>query len=66
MLPILNGQVVLLVLIVWAWSPALSAAQSVRSPLEGMWSNPPATAVGTFCGFYCTDAGIDRLTALMD
>ena len=66
MLPILNGQVVLLVLIVWAWSPALSAAQSVRSPLEGMWSNPPATAVGTFCGFYCTDAGIDRLNALMD
>jgi hypothetical protein len=51
-----------------AWGATLTpaAAQSGHSPLEGMWSNPPATAVGTFCSFYCTDAGIDRLNALLD
>ena len=31
-----------------------------------MWSDPPATAVGTFCFFSCTDAGIERLNALLD
>jgi len=31
-----------------------------------MWSDPPPTAVGTFCFFACTDAGIERLNALMD
>jgi hypothetical protein len=36
------------------------------SKLEGMWSDPPPTAVGTFCFFSCTDAGIDRLNALLD
>jgi hypothetical protein len=34
--------------------------------LEGMWSDPPSTAVGSFCSFLCTDAGIDRLNALLD
>lgn len=37
-----------------------------RSSLDGMWSDPPETAVGTFCFFSCTDLGIDRLNALLD
>jgi hypothetical protein len=56
----------LLVLIVLASSPAPVGAQSSPSRLEGMWSNPPATAVGALCAFFCTDAGIDRLNALFD
>jgi hypothetical protein len=39
-------------------------AQSSR--LEGMWSDPPATTVGALCFFLCTDAGIERLNALLD
>ena len=31
-----------------------------------MWSDPPATAVGTLCFFACTDAAIERLNALLD
>jgi hypothetical protein len=46
---------------------ALSAeAQSSRSKLEGMWSDPPATAAGNFCFFSCTDAGLERLNKLLD
>jgi len=48
-------------------SIALSAeAQSTRSNLEGMWSDPPATVVGNFCFFQCTDVGIERLNKLLD
>jgi hypothetical protein len=36
------------------------------STLDGMWSDPPPTAVGTLCFFSCTDAAIDRLNALLD
>lgn len=46
--------------------PPPAEAAPVPSKLEGMWSDPPATAVGTFCFFSCTDAGIDRLNALLD
>ena len=48
--------------------PALSAeAQSGRQRgLEGMWSDPPATAVGQFCLLQCTDVGIARLNELLD
>ena len=46
--------------------PPSTEAQSSRSKLEGMWSDPPSTAVGSFCSFACTDAGIDRLNALLD
>ena len=46
--------------------PPPPAAAREPSKLEGMWSDPPATAVGTFCFFSCTDAGIDRLNALLD
>ena len=56
----------LLILILLTWIPASSEAQSSRPNLEGMWSDPPATAVGAFCSFACTDAGIDRLNALLD
>jgi len=31
-----------------------------------MWSDPPPTAVGTFCFFACTDEGIDHLNTLLD
>jgi hypothetical protein len=55
-----------LVFIVAATSPTPAGAQSAPSTLEGMWSNPPNTMVGRLCAFYCTDAGIDRLNALLD
>src|SRR5262249_27063556 len=45
---------------------ATANAQSSRAKLEGMWSDPPATAVGTFCFFSCTDVGLDRLNKLLD
>ena len=53
----------LLVLLVWLAGTAIG--QSSRK-LEGMWSDPPATAVGTFCFFSCTDVGLDRLNKLLD
>ena len=56
----------LLVLILLTWIPASAEAQSSRPNLEGMWSDPPSTAVGAFCFFACTDAGIDRLNTLLD
>jgi hypothetical protein len=56
----------ILLVLACAWTGAPAAAQSAPSSLEGMWSNPPATAVGTFCAFFCTDAGINRLNALLD
>jgi hypothetical protein len=45
-----------------------AGAQS-QSPVQkflGMWSDPPATIMGDFCASWCTDAGIDRLNALLD
>jgi hypothetical protein len=44
----------------------LASAQSPGSKLDGMWSDPPATTVGSFCFFMCTDTGIERLNALLD
>ena len=41
-------------------------SQSPAAKLEGMWSDPPATAVGTFCFFSCTDVGVERLNKLLD
>ena len=55
-----------LLVVLLAWILGSAEAQSSRSNLEGMWSDPPATAVGTFCFFSCTDAGIERLNALLD
>ena len=56
----------ILVVVVLAWNPASTDAQSSQSRLEGMWSDPPATAVSQFCMFECTDAGIARLNELLD
>src|SRR4029450_12222615 len=58
----------LLALLVAACSPPppAPAPKPMPSKLEGMWSDPPATAVGTLCFFACTDAAIDRLNALLD
>ena len=44
----------------------LVGAQSGAQGLEGMWSDPPASTVGGFCFFLCTEAGIERLNALLD
>ena len=49
-----------------AW-PIEGIAQSPpKSKLEGMWSDPPVTIVARFCASWCTDAGIERLNALLD
>jgi len=56
----------LLAFFIVVWMSAPAETQSVRPKLEGMWSDPPSTAVGTFCFFACTDAGIDHLNALLD
>ena len=56
----------LALLILLRWLPAPVEAQASRSSLEGMWSDPPSTAVGSFCAAFCTDAGLDRLNALLD
>ena len=46
--------------------PSVGAAQSPLQTLEGMWSNPPTTIIGSACAFYCTGVLIDRLNALLD
>src|SRR2546422_4435034 len=56
----------LLVLILMTWIPTSAEAQSSHPDFEGMWSDPPSTAVGAFCFFSCTDVGIDRLNVLLD
>jgi hypothetical protein len=43
-----------------------TAAQQARPDLAGMWSDPPATLLDTFCLFWCSDAGLERLNALLD
>ena len=43
-----------------------TATQQLRSDFEGMWSDPPHTAIGEFCFAWCTDAGIDYLNKLLD
>jgi hypothetical protein len=48
-----------------AWLTLTAMGQSGRK-LEGMWSDPPATAVGMYCFFSCTDLGLDRLNKLLD
>jgi hypothetical protein len=52
--------------------PALFAAMTVSAAaqshpnFEGMWGDPPVTAEDTFCAAFCTDAGLERLAALLD
>ena len=55
-----------LVFVLLAGMLASVEAQSSRPNLEGMWSDPPSTAVGEFCFAWCTEAGIDHLNALLD
>src|SRR5262249_30477105 len=56
----------LLALIPFACMPAFSQTQSASRSFMGMWSDPPVTIVGVFCANWCTDAGIERLNALLD
>jgi hypothetical protein len=49
-----------------AWPVAGAAQSAPPSKLEGMWSDPPVTIVARFCASWCTDAGIERLNALLD
>lgn len=44
--------------------PMLARGQAGQ--YQGMWSDPPATAIDYFCSGACTDLGIERLTALLD
>ncbi len=46
--------------------PVSVAAQSTHPNFDGMWSDPPSTAVGQFCFFNCSQAGIDYLNVLLD
>src|SRR5262245_1224930 len=41
-------------------------AQTPIKRLVGMWSDPPEKIVDRFCAGICTDAGIERLNALLD
>jgi hypothetical protein len=47
---------------------ACAAPATGQSPptLEGMWSDPPVTPEDNFCSWWCTDAGLERLRALLD
>src|SRR5215471_14128683 len=45
---------------------ANAQAQSLPKAFDGMWSDPPATITADSCASYCTDAGLDRLNALLD
>jgi hypothetical protein len=46
--------------------PQPAAAQARAGTLMGMWSDPAVTILGRFCAALCTDAGIQRLEALLD
>jgi hypothetical protein len=56
----------LLALIQVACTPGFPQTQSASRDFTGMWSDPPVTITGTFCAGWCTDAGIERLNALLD
>ena len=62
----LKQQSTLAIFVLLGLLTATANAQSSRTKLDGMWSDPPATAVGTFCFFSCTDLGLDRLNKLLD
>lgn len=48
------------------FSLSLNATAQPRAPdLSGMWSDPPATIEDTFCMFFCTQAGLDKLATLL-
>jgi hypothetical protein len=45
---------------------ACAGAPASRPDFQGMWSDPPSTAVDVFCFVGCTDSGVARLNALLD
>jgi len=45
---------------------SVSGAAQSHQNFEGMWGDPPVTAEDTFCAAFCTDAGLDKLGALLD
>ena len=55
---------VIVPMVVYASSSAQTPARIQK--LSGMWSDPPVTILGQFCAGWCTDAGMDRLNALLD
>jgi hypothetical protein len=57
-----TGSLVILLLA----SIARPAAPQSHPVFEGMWGDPPVSAEDTFCAAYCTDAGLQRLGALLD
>lgn len=56
-------RVLLLALLIALGAPLRSQGQPA---LQGMWSDPPVTIADGFCLFWCSDAGSDRLNALLD
>ena len=53
-------------LVALATTIASARPQSSAKAFQGMWSDPPAAITADFCAGFCTDAGIDRLNALLD
>jgi hypothetical protein len=54
-----------IMMLLLAWTTA-ALSQTKTANMEGMWSDSPATAIGTYCFFSCTDIGIERLNKLLD
>jgi hypothetical protein len=48
-----------------AFSLSVPAAAQRAPDFTGMWSDPPSTIEDTFCLFFCTQAGLDKLVALL-
>ncbi|MEO8467560.1 MAG: hypothetical protein ABI640_19725 [Gammaproteobacteria bacterium] len=46
-------------------TPAATPPQT-RPDLAGMWSDPPRTALDSFCFMACTETGLKHLAALLD
>src|SRR5687767_10273440 len=44
----------------------VGTAQPTRHPIDGLWSDPPATPEGELCSGWCTDAGLAHLNKLLD
>jgi hypothetical protein len=55
-----------ILLVVTLLARFIPAQSQTPAKLEGMWSDPPATALGAFCFFSCTDFGVERLNKLLD
>ena len=58
-----NRTLILLLLIVALAPPSL--AQEKRW-IEGMWSDPPVTMIGSLCAGHCSDVALNALNELLD